>query len=317
MNHTSTGPLEGLQILDCSTLLPGPFVGKLLSNLGAKVIKIENPDRPDAARQMGAFYPELNDCKKLVWLNLTVEKDQEQFKALVKSSDGLIEGFRPNAKLKLGLDQKSLLSTNPKLCIASLTGYPEEGPFKNRAGHDLNFEALSGCLSMYNDMPAVPLADFFGAYSAALRLTALLLKAKATGQGGRIEISLFEALKEAQGIWIREYSQSGHQPKHGETLMSGMHPCYQIYETQDQRRVAVGAIEHKFWVKVCEILGLPELQSLGMSRGEEAIPVVQKVSAAFKSKPWSYWSPRFEKADCCVEPVLEYSEVYKRDGIQS
>ena len=122
--------LQGCTILDCSALLPGPYIGKLLAKRGARVIKIENPHRPDGAKAMGSFYSDLNDCKEILPLDLTHPKDRAQFQLLAKSADGLIEGFRPHAKKKLGLDFETLHSINPKLCIVSLVGYPENGPWK-------------------------------------------------------------------------------------------------------------------------------------------------------------------------------------------
>src|SRR4051812_15222925 len=121
-------PLEGRVILDCSALLPGPLIGKLLVQRGARVIKIENPNAPDGARKMGTFYTDLNEGKEVILLDLLTQEGQGKFVNLVQTADGIIEGFRPQAKKKLGLDSATLHHVNPRLCIASLVGYPEDGP---------------------------------------------------------------------------------------------------------------------------------------------------------------------------------------------
>ncbi|MBY0471243.1 CoA transferase [bacterium] len=309
------GPLHGCTILDCSTLLPGPFVGKLLALQGAKVLKVESPDRPDPARDLGHYYKDLNDCKKLVLLNLTKLEDQKKFKKLVKEADGLIEGFRPSAKLKLGLDEKSLHKVNPKLCITSLVGYREDGPWKDRAGHDLNFQAVTGCLSLFEGVPGLPLADLFSAYKAAYMMAASLHAVKAGGKGRRAVVSMTDAIREAQSSFYHEYLATKEVPGPGASLLTGKFPCYRIYSTQDHHRVSVGAIEGKFWDKICQILQLPQFAGKGYTVGEEGKKIAAAVQGAFSSKPWSHWEGLFESADCCVERVLDYSEV-SRLGVQ-
>lgn len=302
--------LHGRVVLDCSTLLPGPFIGKLLAEKGAKVYKIENPDRPDPARSMSVFYADLNEMKELVLLNLTNPEHRARFQELVRTADGLIEGFRPAAKRKLGLDEETLHTINPRLCIASLVGYPEDGPWRDRAGHDLNFEALTGMLSIFNEIPALPLADVFGAYEGALTLACAMDSASRTGQGTRTAISLVEVLRRVQSRLVREYQATGVVPKPGATLFSGLYPCYRIYRAGCGRKISVGAIEHKFWQKICELIGVPEASREGYATGQWGQEIIDRVQAAFGSKPWSEWAPIFAEADCCVEPVLDYSEVF-------
>lgn len=302
-------PLKGRMILDCSTLLPGPLIGKLMSEMGARVLKIENPQHPDGARAMGEFYPDLNECKELHWLNLKESGDSEKFRDLVRSADGLIEAFRPQAKKKLGLDADSLRAINPKLCIVSLVGYRSTSPRRDRAGHDINFEAQTGALSLFREMPGLPLADLFGAYQGAFALSALL-DASARGKGGGvIEVSLAETLLKVQSGFFREFKKTGVAPNHGTTLMSGVFPCYRIYSTNDGRKIAVGAIEQKFWSRLCEVLRLPECADHGYATGDQGIETHQKIEDLFASKSLKEWQTVFENEDCCVEPVLEYQEV--------
>jgi alpha-methylacyl-CoA racemase len=304
-------PLHGLLILDCSTLLPGPRMGKLLALQGAHVIKIENPARPDRAKTMGAFYEDLNGCKEIIELDLAGSaEDRRKFTTLVAKADGLIEGFRPATKVKLGLDAPTLHAINAKLCIASLVGYPEDGPWADRAGHDMNFQAVTGCLSLFNEMPGLPLADLFGAYEGALSLTAAMSATQRGAPGVRLVISLSETLRSVQSSVVAEFRADGIVPKPEETLFSGKFPCYRVYTARCGRRVTVGAIEHKFWEKVCEILGTPELGPDAYATGEHGAKAIARLQAALGSQPWTFWGPHFDAADCCVEPVLNYREVY-------
>jgi crotonobetainyl-CoA:carnitine CoA-transferase CaiB-like acyl-CoA transferase len=278
--------------------------------LGAEVFKIESPRHPDGSKAMGDAYTYLNRGKKIVTLDLTDPKDRGAFHERVRGAHGLIEAFRPQAKAKLGLDEKSLLGVNPKLCIGSLVGYPEHGPWRDRAGHNLNFEAVAGTISMFKEMPTLPLADLFAAYTAALRLTAAMDQAERTGRGSRQVVSMSRVLAEMQGLWVHEFHKTGQAPLPGTTLMSGQNPCYRLYTAGCGRRVAVAAIEHKFWVKVCGILGLNDHVGHGLARGEQARRTIEAVQATLGEKPWSHWAPLFEGADCCVEPVATYEEAY-------
>ena len=191
--------LKGRLILDCSVLLPGPFVGKLLAQRGARVIKVENPAHPDGAKSIGSLYSDLNEMKEIALLNLSDSKDVPAFHQLVQQADGLIEAFRPSAKTKLGLDSQTLHAVNPRLSILSLVGYPEDGPHRDRAGHDINFAARTGCASLFREMPALPLADLFAAYNGAFALTAAMDSvSRGAAPGARVVVSLDETLRQAQ-----------------------------------------------------------------------------------------------------------------------
>ena len=237
-------PLKGRLIIDCSALLPGPRIGKIMAKRGARVIKVESPSKPDRARTLGPFYDDLNSLKEIVQIELAPNPagndDRRRFEELVKQADGLIEGFRPETKLKLGLDEASLLRLNPKLCILSLVGYPEDGPMRDRPGHDMNFQALAGLLSLFEKLPGLPLADLFGAYEGAFALTAAIDATSRGAPGTRTVVSLFETLKEVQSSAIAIYRATGEAPRPGETLFSGKFPCYQVYTAGCGRRVTVG-----------------------------------------------------------------------------
>jgi alpha-methylacyl-CoA racemase len=169
---------------------------------------------------------------------------------------------------------------------------------------------VTGCLSLFHEMPALPLADLFAAYEGALALAAALDGVARGGSGTRVVTSMSEALKVPQGVLIRQFRETRVPPRPGETLFSGLYPCYRLYSTRDARRVSLGAIEEKFWVKACEVLGVPQLVEDGYAIGERGREVSAKVQGAFESRDWEDWAPLFETADCCVEPVLDYAEAY-------
>lgn len=310
-------PLKGLTVLDCSVLLPGPFVGKLMLREGARVIKIESPRHPDRAKMIGAAYKALNAGKEIVSLDLSNPSDRPRFDVLAREAHGLIEAFRPTTKVKLGLDEKSLHRVNPKLCIASLVGYPETSPLRDRAGHDMNFMARSGALSLFNEQPGLPLGDLFSAYDLALRLAGSMLHAQKAGQGSRIVTSIYETLLSVQDTLVVGYLENGIAPSYGKTLHTGSHPCYRIYRAADGKKIMVAAIEEKFWSKFCSVLGLSHLKGEGLVIGSRAEIVSGEIQNVLGSKSWLEWEPLFATADCCVEPVLEYPEVFGRahDGV--
>ncbi len=302
--------LRGRVILDCSILLPGPFVGKLLAYQGARVIKVESPSKPDPAKTMLPLYEDLNGLKEIIHLDLLDPKDQPKFHELVRNADGLIEAFRPAAKSKLGLNAAHLHAINPKLCILSLVGYPESSPLRERAGHDLNFAAVTGFLSLMKEMPPLPLADLFGSYEGAYLITAAIDSVSRGSKGTRTVVSLTDVLKRVQSLLIADYKFNQVLPGPGKTLFTGKYPCYRVYTCADGRRISVGAMEHKFWKRLCSVLKLPHLVDSAYDTGKKGREVVQELQKAFQSRTWPEWSKRFENVDCCVDPVLDYQEVY-------
>ena len=300
-------PLEGRTILDLSSLLPGPYVGKLLAGQGARVIKIENPRFPDPARQMGAYYRDLNSCKEIISLDWA--SDPASLIPWLQQADGLIEAFLPKAKIKLRLQEHELYKAQPKLCILSMTGFPEDGPNKDRPAHDLNFQALTGALSLNREQPGLPWADLLSAHDAAFALACLLDRQSRTGHGGRISVSMYWVMKAAQSGLKLGMIESGETPMYGETLFSGKFPCYHIYTCKDGRRVAVGALEEKFWHTLCDILKTPEVKDSRYTDAVEGERVKQVIAKRFQDRSWDDWAPEFERTPCCVEPVLTYQEV--------
>lgn len=304
-------------ILDCSILLPGPLTGKILAQMGHEVLKVENPSRPDPARKMGggATYRDLNSLKKLTALNLEDPVDSEQFKALIQRASGLIEGYKPETKKKLGLTAETLHSINPDLVVISITGYPVGHPKRAHGGHDLNFQALTGAASLSPHLPPIPLGDILCAYRAALGFTTHMLKRAQDPKlgGALIESSIFDAIADCQTKSVSEYRETKELPTFGTTLVTGKYPCYGYYPTSDQRQIAVGAIEERYWILMCQTLGLNHLAQnpeIRLYSEEQALPIKAELAAAFSAHPLSHWQKVFAPLDACVTPVLNYKEIY-------
>lgn len=314
---SSRNYLKGLTIIDCSVLLPGPFIGKLLVDEGATVIKVENPKRPDPARELGAggFYDHLNAEKRLVSIDLTSSEGKEQFRELVQGAHGLIDSFRPSAKKKLGLDESSLHAINPNLSIVSLVGYPEDGAYAERAGHDLNFQAVSGALSLFSSLPGLPLSELMVGYEGALAMTASILGTLRGQSPVRSVLSISESLKKAQGRFVREAELSRELPRFGTTLLTGKYPCYNLYQSSDGRRFAMAAMEEKFWLTVCDLLGLPELANQRFAEGAAGLEAKARIQGVIGGRCASDWLPSFLAHDCCIELVAEYPEVFPGKGL--
>lgn len=309
--------LRGVTILDFSSLLPCPFAAQLLSDLGARVIKIESPTRPDPAREFGHEYDEVNRGKELLLLDLKNPADRAKAHELVKTAQGAIEGYRPDVKKRLGIDYETLRALNPAIVLCSASGYKADGPLASRAGHDLNFVARSGILDLTRDregrvvMPGVPLADIAVAYTAALRMLAALQHAARTGEGCHVEVSIEESLIDIQRPFLKghiETLRSGGVVHAGETLVTGRFPCYEVYAL-DGGTLAVGALEAKFWQLFCESLGRPDLVAGQFATGADGARVKAEVAKALGAKPFAHWVRTYQHVDCCVEAVLTVNDV--------
>ncbi|MEW6056367.1 MAG: CoA transferase [Bdellovibrionota bacterium] len=318
--------LNGVTVLDLSSLLPCPFAAHLLAKFGARVIKIESPNRPDPAREFGyvppgktsSCYREINGNKELIWLDLKIQADREKLYEMVKSADAIIEGYRPEVRTRLGIEYDRLSALNPRLVYCSVAGYDPAGGFKNRAGHDINFVSRAGILDQTRDsrgncvMPGIPIGDYVVAYAAALRISAALYGARSTSKGCHIELSIEEALVEVQMPFLKEIEESGEVPKAGQTLVTGKYPCYRLYALEGGT-FALGALEPKFWQIFCTTIEREDLIERQFSTGDEGARVCEQVTRSLEMKPFQKWLEIFKQVDCCIEPVLTAKEVL--DGI--
>jgi crotonobetainyl-CoA:carnitine CoA-transferase CaiB-like acyl-CoA transferase len=308
-------PLDGIRVLDFSTLLPGPLASLILGEAGASVTKIERPGGEDMRRfeplhgSSSRPFMALNGGKAVETLDLKVARDVERARALAMQADILIEQFRPGVMERLGLGFAALHAANPRLIYCSITGFGQTGPRRGEAGHDLNYQALSGLLSQSlrrggpAPLPPPLIADIAGGgHAAVLNILLALRERDATGVSRHLDISMTEGA--AGFAWFGE-TQGDVSAEGGRTLLTGASPRYQIYRTADGWFLAVAALEDKFWAIFCEAVDLPIAFRGADAPADEARNAVAAIVAARTSQ---FWRERLEKLDCCCTVVRELEE---------
>jgi crotonobetainyl-CoA:carnitine CoA-transferase CaiB-like acyl-CoA transferase len=323
--------LAGLRVIDLTQLLPGPFATMRLAQWGAEVIKIEPPSGDPTRRfwrsarehrngEPGPLFRVLNGGKELFAVNLRDAVGRAELLELISSASLLVEGFRPGVMARLGLDRATLAQANPRLVHCAITGYGQTGPWAGRAGHDLNYLAMSGVLDQVATaggemaIPNLQVADLLGGAQAALSaMLAALWSAQRHGRGRFIDISMTHELLRHHVTARASLAVAGQVPPRGGDLLSGGAPCYGIYATAEGRHLVVAALEHKFWAALCHVLGRPQWADQHWSRGqmpgsEEAGHLREELAALFASRSSAQWLGIFDAIDCCVTPVLRLDE---------
>ena len=285
--------LRGTRVLDLSGYAPGPFCSLLASELGADVIKIEEPGHGDPLRGLDEeAFRRLNRGKKSLTLNLKSDQGRRLLLRLAERSDVLIEGFRPGVMERLGLAYETLAEQNPRLVYLSMTGYGQQGPYRRRAGHDINYMAVAGALR--EEVPRIQFADLAGGgLYGALALMAGLHKSATTGKGSYIDLAMVDGVVSLLGLAMSPIGE----------VLSGRYPNYGLYETRDGRWLSVGALEPKFWKAFCEGIERPDLvQRIGATSAR------QEVAEVVAGKDAAEWHAVFEDRDACVELVRDPGE---------
>lgn len=316
-------PLKGLKVLDFSGLLPGPYASLMLADLGAEVLRIESPTRPDLVRALppkdasghSAAHSYLNRNKKAIALDLKKEKAVSIVKELIQGYDIVLEQFRPNVMERLGLGYEALKAINPKLIYCSITGYGQTGNLKDRAGHDINYLALSGIADYSRrkgEAPvpqAVQIADVAGgSHHAVMGILAAVIERHSTGLGQHVDISMTDCVFSLNAMFASSLLGGGVEPKAESTMLNGG-SFYDYYETCDGRYMSVGSLEPKFLMQLCDALSIKHLISkAGSQKPEDVAEFKQAITDKFLSEDFEYWCNVFSKLDCCVEPVLMFSE---------
>jgi len=253
--------LAGIRVLDLSRLLPGPFCTLYLAQMGAEVIKIEEPDGGDYARGEKEMFALVNRGKRSITLDLRQPEDQTRFKALVKTADVVIESFRPGVMARFGCDYDSLKAINPKIVYAALTGYGQTGPYAKWAGHDMNYLAFAGVLDQIGSARApalsnVQIADLAGgALTCAMGILAAVIGAQKSGQGTLVDVSMMDGSLALQAIGLAHLRTHGESPARGAGMLTGALPNYALYRCRDGQHLAVGALEPKFFLQMLKVLG--------------------------------------------------------------
>jgi len=315
--------LSGLRVLDLSRNLPGPFATRMLTDLGASVIKVEPPEG-DPTRPLAGLFDALNHGKACRTIDFRRDADLARLRAWTKEADVLLDSFHPGVLQSLGLDSAALHAVNPRLTMVSITGYGQRGPWACKAGHDLNFMAMSGVLDQMRAptgelaQPNVQWGDLAGGSAmACIAVLSGVFDAQRTGRGKHLDVSMTHGLH-AQLVMPRTTGAMlaealGRRPGAGEDLLNGALPCYGLYATQDGRHLAVGALEFKFWKAACDVFDRPDWAARHWQRGQlpgssDCAALRAEVERLIASQPLAVWCDRFAPADACVTPVLTLEE---------
>jgi crotonobetainyl-CoA:carnitine CoA-transferase CaiB-like acyl-CoA transferase len=307
-------PLEGLLVLDFTTLLPGPLATLWMREAGARVIKIERPPIGDEMREYeprfgstSVNFALLNAGKESLALDLKNEADWARLEPLLHEADVLVEQFRPGVMARLGLDYESLKSINPSLVYCSITGYGQSGPKAHVAAHDLNYIADTGLLSLVEPaLPPVLVADIGGgSYPAFTNVLLALMQRERTGQGTWLDISMTDNLFPWIYWAIGSGVHAGDWPRPSGNLVTGGSPRYNVYETADSRFLAVGALEDRFWIPLCSLLDLDagSLDDIGDPEG-----VRSQIAERIASQSSQHWQELFDGHDVCCNLVRTVQE---------
>ena len=319
-----TAPLASLKVLDFTALLPGPYATMVLADLGADVVRIESPTRPDMVRFLppfdsdtSAWHGVLNRNKRSLALDLKRPAAVAAVKRLVAGGyDVVIEQFRPGVMERLGLGYETLRAINPALVYCALTGYGQTGPLRDRAGHDNNYLALSGALSYSGRRESGPpplgvqVADIGGgAFGALVGLLAAVVGRGATGRSQYVDVSMFDLMVAWQAHLLSHALVAGETPQPESMALNGGR-VYDYYQTADGRWLSVGSLEPKFWEGFCSALRRPDLVAPGLGLDEAQQHWVKgEVRAALAARSLAEWLAVFAPLDVCVEPVLTVPEM--------
>ncbi|HQU79259.1 MAG TPA: CaiB/BaiF CoA-transferase family protein [Azonexus sp.] len=317
-------PLTGIRVLDLTRLLPGPVATLHLADLGAEVIKIEDPQVGDYARTLGtgqgedsAYFRMINRNKQGLRLDLKKPGGVEVFMRLAATVDVIVESFRPGVTDKLGIGYAAVATVNPKISYCSISGYGQDGPYRDHAGHDINYLGYAGVLDQIGSEggnPAIPnfqIADLLGgALTAAMGILAAVLEAQRTGQGRYIDVAMTDSVLTHTYFTMLRLNDAGHSAPRGSDLLNGGLPCYAIYRCADGRHMAVGALEGKFWKACCTALERPEWIRRQWDAGLRS-----EMAALFATRPRDDWATLFAAVDCCVTPILSPEEALDNEQI--
>jgi crotonobetainyl-CoA:carnitine CoA-transferase CaiB-like acyl-CoA transferase len=296
----------------------------MLADFGADVIKIEEPGSgdygrfmpPHGAGGMSLYFLAINRNKRSMTLNLKTERGREIFQRLVKDADVVLESFRPGVLGRLGLGYTQLKEINPRLVYCAISGYGQDGPYRLRAGHDLNYAGYAGLLDYNrgpNGEPAMPptqLGDLAGgSFMSVIGIMAALLGREQTGEGRMVDVAMTEGVMALLPLVATAFLNTGKAPRPGTSALDGALPCYNIYETRDGKHVTLAALEYKFWHAFCTHIGHLELLPFHLPAGaEERAQAIEILSTIFKSRTRDEWLADLAEIDACVGPVYTLDE---------
>lgn len=323
-------PLVGLKVLDLSRLLPGPYATLMLADMGADVLKVEDTQMGDYIRwgnpKVGGenvMFLALNRNKRSIKLNLKTDEGREIFKKLVKEADVVVESFRPGVMSKLGLGYEQLREVNPGIIFCAISGYGQDGPYKDRAGHDINYIGIAGALGQTGTkeggpvVPGVQIGDLAGgSMQAVIGILAAVQGRQKTGQGRFVDVSMTDGVVGWLVMQAAVYFATGYTGGAGQNTLNGGLPEYSVYETSDGKYLSVGALEPKFFARICELMELQQYNEVG-AKGERSAEIRAALTARFKEKTQAEWLAILGDEDTCVGPVYDLNEVFDDPQVQA
>src|SRR5205085_11039118 len=294
--------LAGIRVLDLSRMLPGPFASMMLGDLGAEVIKVEEPTVGDPTRHsppmlggQSAAFQQVNRNKKSIALHFNHSEARDIFLTLAETADVVLEQFRPGVVDRLGIGYATVKQVNPRLVYCSLSGFGQNGPHRERSGHDMNYLALAGVLGLTTDerggpvIPGVQVADLAGGMVAAFAILAALMARQRTGRGQYVDVSMFDVMLSLLAIPAAQHFAGKTLEVCDTYALSGAYPFYNVYETSDGHYMTLGALEPKFWANFCKRVGREEWIARQFDDGERRENLFAEVRAIFKARTRSEW----------------------------
>jgi crotonobetainyl-CoA:carnitine CoA-transferase CaiB-like acyl-CoA transferase len=317
--------LSGIRVLDLTRLLPGPFCSFYLAQLGAEVIKLEEPQGGDYARMLSPeLFTLVNRGKKSVTLDLRQPEALAVLKKMVLQADVLIESFRPGVMDKLGCGYQELKLLNPRLVYAALTGYGQTGPYKDRAGHDMNYCAYAGLLDQTGAADGAPALSNFqsadlagGALTCALGILAAVIGARASGQGTMVDVGMLDGTLALQALSLATIRTLGESRPRGSDMLSGALANYSIYACADGKHVAMAALEPKFFLNFCTAVGRPELAAMPLAPEPDGAVLRAALDTLFKTRTRDEWELLLADRDCCVSGIYTPQEALDNPQVKA
>ena len=323
------GPLQGIRILDLSRLLPGPLATQMMADLGAEVIKVEDTKAPDYTRffppmkgSQSLFYLSINRSKKSITLDLKSEEGKQQFFNLIKTADIVVDSFRPGVLQKMGIDYDAAKHHNEKIIYVAITGYGYTGDYKNKAGHDMNYLGYSGILGLTGTkeevvLPACQIADTAGgSYPTVVACLSALWAREKTGKGQFVDVAMTDCVMPLLSMQFGEVLNTNSTLKRGEPMLSGGLAHYNVYKCKDEKWIALGSLEPKFWQGVCMLLGKPDWIQRMLPDPKIIIELKKDLEAIFITKNRDEWVKEANAFDICLTPILEIDEVQHDKHLQ-
>ncbi len=319
------GTLDGVRVLDLTRLLPGDYCTMILGDMGAEVIKVEEPSLGDYIRWVpplvegqSVSHLMLNRNKKSMNLNLKSEKGKEVFYKLAERSDVVIECFRPGVVKRLGIDYAAVSKVNQRIVYCSMSGYGQDGPYRDLPGHDVNYIGYGGVLGITGPsggapvIPGVQIADLTTGLMTVTAILAALLARERMGRGQYIDVSFLDVVASLIVLPAAFYVGDGRPPTRGGWLLNGGFPCYSVYAAKDGKYITIGCLEEEFWANLCRALNVTDFIKYQYTTDDAKLnEMFQTLKKIFKTRTLKEWNKFFSKEDVPCGPVYDMDEVFK------